>query len=323
MAILTDTPQRQRPSSRTASAPATSPFRRATLAVAGALLDATSRGVRAVPTARRYAPADAITTPLTRLLRARRRTIAMNYAVMLGTTPDDPLARWLARESILNYGRMAIDFLASRTMSPEQARALATARGEEHLRDALSDGKGVIFVLPHFGSWDVAAVLASSFGCKLTVVTESDWLTELVAGSRQSAGVTLAPRDRSLRALFRALARQECVVMLTDVINDGVLSIEVPFFGNPAPFPMGPARLAEHTGAPIMVASAWRKPDHTYHIEGQEPLRADPARSTDENVYALTAGIARGFEHVITPHPEQWYPFHPIWPRLTAPSPRD
>lgn len=323
MATLTGTPRRQSTPSRATPAPASVQFRQATLTIAGGLLDATSRGVRAIPTARRYAPADAITKPLTRLLLARRRTIAANYAVMLATTPDDPLARWLARESIVNYGRMAIDFLASRTMSSEEARALAVARGEEHLRDALGDGKGVIFALPHFGSWDVAAVLASSFGCKLTVVTESDWLTELVAGSRQSAGVTLAPRDRSLRALFRALARQECVVMLTDVINDGVLSIEVPFFGQPAPFPVGPARLAEHTGAPIMVASAWRTPDHTYHIEGQAPLRADATRSTEENVYTLTAAIARGFERVITPHPEQWYPFHPIWPRLTAPSPRD
>ena len=322
MAIPRDIPRRQRTLRRQATQPISTQFRETSLALAGALLDSVSRSIGRIPAEKRYLPADAITTPLTRLLSRRRRTIAANYAILLGVTPDDPLAQWLASESIVNYGRMAIDFLASRAMTSEQARSISTAQGEEHLQDALRDGNGVIFALPHFGSWDMAAVLASSFNCKLTVVTESDWLTELVAGSRRDAGVTLAPRDRSLRALFRALARQECVVMMTDVINEGVQSIEAPFFGHPAPFPVGPARLSAHTGAPIMVAAAWRLPDHTYHIEGQPPLRPDPRRSTDQNVYELTKEIARGFERVIARHPAQWYPFHPIWPTLTRPLAR-
>ena len=318
MATLRETRQERTSASAGSGAPSLK-YRSISLAVAGALLDRVSRGVARLPSAWRYLPADAITIPLARLLAPKRRIITANYATMLGVNASDPLPRWLAAQSIVNYGRMAIDFLASRTMSPEDALALTTARGVEHLRDALSDGKGVIFTLPHFGSWDMAAVLATAFGCKLTVVTESDWLTELVAGSRKNAGITLAPRDRSLRLLFRALARQECVVMLTDVINEGVQSIAVPFFGHPAPFPIGPARLSEHTGAPIMVVSAWRASDHTYCIEAQAPLRPDPRRTTEENVYALTAGIARGFAVVITPHPQQWYPFHPIWPGLTIP----
>ena len=321
MATLRETREGRALEAARSSAPSPN-FRSLSLAVAGALLDGVSRGVGRLPSAWRYRPADAITAPLARLLASRRRTIAENYAIMLGLDAGDPLAQWLATESIVNYGRMAVDFLASRTMTPEDALALSTTHGEEHLRDALSDGHGVIFALPHFGSWDMAAVLATAFDCKLTVVTESDWLTELVASSRRNAGVTLAPRDRSLRQLFRALAHQECVVMLTDVINEGVQSVEVPFFGYPAPFPVGPARLSEHTGAPIMVVSAWRTPERTYRMEGQAPLRPDSERTTEENVYALTAGVARGFERVITPHPEQWYPFHPIWPGLTRPPRR-
>lgn len=298
-------------------------YRRVSLALARALLDAVSGGVGHLPAAWRYRPADAITAPLARLLVSKRRTIATNYAIMLGVNDRDPLAQWLATESIINYGRMAIDFLAAHALSPEAALARTTAHGLEHLRDALRDGKGVIFALPHFGSWDMAAVLGTAFGCKLTVVTESNFLTELVAGSRRNAGVTLAPRDRSLRQLFRALERQECVVLLTDVINEGVQSIDVPFFGHPAPFPVGPARLSEHTGAPIMVVSAWRTMNNTYRIEGQSPMRPSPHHSAEENVYTLTAGVASGFERVIALHPEQWYPFHPIWPALTTPPPRE
>ena len=319
MATLRDAPPATREAADAAVRSGPASARRASLVVAGTLLDAVSHGIAAIPTRWRYTPADVITTPVSRLLAARRRVIAANYAVMLGVSPDDPLPQWLAHESIKNYGRMAIDFLASRTMTPAEALSYTVVSGEDHLRDALKDGKGVIFALAHFGSWDLAAVLAAAFDCKLTVVTESDWLTELVAGSRKDAGVTLAPRDRSLRALFRALARQECVVMLTDVINEGVQTIEVPFFNQPAPFPVGPARLSEHTGAPIMVAAAWRQAGNTFRIEGQAPLRPDSNRAPDENVRVLTEMIAQGFERFITPHPEQWYPFHPIWPGLTTP----
>jgi lauroyl/myristoyl acyltransferase len=122
------------------------------------------------------------------------------------------------------------------------------------------------------------------------------------------------PRAQSLRALFRALARDECVVLLGDIAPEGVETAQVPFFGRPAPFPLGPARLAQRTRAPILVISCVRMPDYTYRLEAQPPLRADPTRPADAAVLDLTAAIAARFERLIAAWPEQWYPFHPVWP---------
>lgn len=287
--------------------------RRASLAVASQLMNGVSWGLRLLPGSLRYLPADCVTLPVSYLLVGKLRVARQNYATALGLDVADPKVHALARQSIRNYGRMAIDFLAARTASGAEMNQRTTGIGYEHYQDALGDAHGVIFAVPHLGSWDVAAVIAEAYSAKLTIVTESDWVTELVAGARVGHGVTLVPRDRSLRALFRALARKEAVVLLADIANKGVQTIDVPFFGKLAPFPVGPARLAVRMRAPILVVYCVRRPDRTYLMEAQAPLRADPAKSEDENMEALTAAMAADFARIIAVHPEHWYPYHPMW----------
>lgn len=284
------------------------------LAAGTAMMDGVSRGLRRLPDRRRYLPADAITAAITVMWSRRLPVIAQNFASALGLPAGHPRVQYLTRASIRNYGRMAVDFLMVRTMTSDEVLRWVAPVHAEYLDEALHAGRGAILVLPHAGSWDVAAAFAQSYGYQLNVVTEGSWAAELVAGSRQAGGVTLIPRDRSLRPLFRALARNQCVVMLADIAHDEIQAVAVPFFGRPAPLPAGPARLSEHTGAPILVISCVRLHDGSYRIEAYRPLRAEAGMATEKAVTALTAAIAADFERVIAASPEQWYPFHRVWP---------
>ncbi|MBF6591094.1 MAG: lysophospholipid acyltransferase family protein [Ktedonobacterales bacterium] len=297
-------------------------LRAASLRGAAALMDLTSHGLRRLPQRARYIPADALTLPLAALW-PRQTIIERNFATMLNLPTHDPRVKVLARRGVQNFGRMAIDFLTVRTMAPADILRWGTSAGETDFNDAMSEGRGVILALPHVGSWDVGAAFAQARGLKLSVVTESNWATELVAGSRVERGVTLVPRDRGLRLLFRALQRNECVVMLSDLANAGVQTMDVPFFGHPAPFPMGPARLSQHTGAPILVITSVRLPDSTYLIKTDPPLRPDTSRSAEDEVARLTAAVASGFERIIRQYPDQWYAFHPVWPAEAATQERE
>ncbi len=283
------------------------------LAGASALMDGVSRAVRVLPARYRYLPADLVTLPVILLASRLRATVERNYATALAAPVADPRVRALARASVRNYGRMATDFLAVRTMTPTEVLGWVEPVNERYLQEALEGGHGALLILPHFGSWDVAASFAQAFGLQLTIVTEGSWVAELVAGSRTSRGVTLVPRERSLRPLFRALARNECAVMLSDIAKDDLQAAAVPFLGHPARFPLGPARLSRQTGAPILVVSCARLAGGGYRIEPQPPLSADPAKPAQEAVADLTARVAAGFERVVAAHPAQWYPFHEIW----------
>jgi lauroyl/myristoyl acyltransferase len=275
------------------------------------LLGMVSRGVRRLPLAQRYRLADSITSPLAWLWLTRSNVSAENFAVVLGAPRVTGYARQLARASIQNFGRMAMDFLAVCSMGDAEVLEWVTTVHAEYFYQAQQKRRGIILLLPHLGSWDVAAAYAQAIGCRLTVVTQTDWAAQVVAGARNARGITLAPRQGSLRVLFRTLARNDCVAILCDVAPSDLETVDVPFFGRLAAFPTGPARLAQRTGAPILVVSSVRLPGWRYQLTVQPPLLVEGA--VNDAVYQATAAIANSFEQIIAARPEQWYPFHPVW----------
>jgi phosphatidylinositol dimannoside acyltransferase len=289
-------------------------MRRVLVRLTSALVVGTSYIVRSLPRRVRYLPADAITLLVGRLWR-RKAVVEQNFATVLGAAAVDDRAARLARASVRNFGRMAIDFLAACTMPADEVRSWVTPVGEPYFKEAIAAGHGVIFAMPHMGSWDVGGAYAPAYGFPVTVVIQGHWLAQIVEGARkyQSQGVTLVALDHSMRALFQALRRNEGVVLLSDIIPGSVQSLSVPFFGRPAPFPTGAARLALHTGAPIMTICCVRIADGSYRILVLPPLWPNRDQPQADAVRALTEALARDFERLIAQYPEHWYPFHRIW----------
>src|SRR6185312_77385 len=99
--------------------------RQISLMAAGALLDGVSATIRRLPVQTRYAVSDQIIWTLGPLLRRVERVAEANFARVVG-----PAAHAVAERSLRNYGRMAMDFLASRTMNADELLALVETRGE-------------------------------------------------------------------------------------------------------------------------------------------------------------------------------------------------
>ena len=287
--------------------------RRLALAVAVALMDGAGAALRRVSPTTRYRLTDTIARPVAAALLRRRPAIAANYGAVLGVDAEDPRARGLARASMRNYGRMAADFLTLRSMSAREILTWVDPVHEERFSAAIGEGRGVILALPHLGSWDVAAAFAHAYGITLTVITEHDWTARLVAGSRSAQGITLVPRDGSLRVIYRALARNECVAILCDSAPEGVQRIHVPFFGRPAAFPAGPARLAHRTGAAILPICCVRRRGGRYRIEVSPPIHADRKAPVEDTVREVTAALAAAFERIVRAYPEHWYAYRAVW----------
>ena len=66
--------------------------------------------------------------------------------------------------------------------------------------------------------------------------------------------------------LMAALRRGEVVALQGDRALGNRGDISVPFFGRPAPFPVGPFRLASASGAPIVPAFCTLDADHRYAV---------------------------------------------------------
>jgi KDO2-lipid IV(A) lauroyltransferase len=187
-----------------------------------------------------------------------------------------------------------------------------------------------IFTSLHFGSLQATeAILLTRTHIPMTAPMETlddPALQAFTSRARSATGVRLVSLEAARRELRAALARGEFagIVGDRDIIGGG---IPIPFFGAPAPLPVGPALLALESGAPIHVAAVRRlggerfagrletilPPDEAY-VAGPGARRA--------RVEALLAAEAAAFERVVADAPEQWWTvFFPIWPDL-APAPR-
>jgi predicted LPLAT superfamily acyltransferase len=82
----------------------------------------------------------------------------------------------------------------------------------------------------------------------------------------------------------------------------------VPFFGRPAPFPLGPFLLAGAVGVPIVPAFCVLDSSFRYRVILPEPLHITPGGERE----ALIAWVEH-LESIVRVHPTHWFNFFDIW----------
>lgn len=178
--------------------------------------------------------------------------------------------------------------------------------GQQHIEQGLQAGKGVLFLTPHLGSFEVAARdYASRFGLPwarpITVLfrpARKAWLAPLVANSRVRPGMSAAPTTLAgVKQLVRALKAGECVGMLPDQVPPSGQGLWTPFFGRDAYTMTLSARLAQQTGAAVLLAwgerLSWGR-GYVVHVEPLQALATDLAAATLQINQAMEQLVQRG-----------------------------
>lgn len=131
---------------------------------------------------------------------------------------------------------------------------------------AYAAGRGVLFLTPHMGGFEISAqAAAADFGAlhgPMTVLyrpARQPWLAELMASARQRPYLTSVPTTLTgVRGLVRALRRGEAVGLLPDQVPPDGLGLWSPFFGREAYTMTLAARLIQQTGATVVLARTER-----------------------------------------------------------------
>jgi KDO2-lipid IV(A) lauroyltransferase len=187
--------------------------------------------------------------------------------------------------------------------------------------DGAFDGRPTIFSSPHFGAIELPALYLAHRSGQTVVgpmeTVDDPPLQAWFERTRGRFGVRVVGLREARRELLATLKAGGYVGIVgdRDIAGGG---IEVPFFGAPAPFPIGPALLAVETGARLAAVGARRLPDGRIAGRLQEiPVATDGSRR--ERIEATLAALAVAFEDLIADAPEQWSgAFFPIWPDLAA-----
>ncbi len=248
--------------------------------------------------------------------KATRANIYDNVTHILQGSPKSAGdSEIIVRGVFRNMAKNFYDLFRAQTLSLAEIDRLVKVEGREHIDGALSKGKGLVFVGTHFGNLDIVAQLPALWDLPVVGPAERlkpEALFQYICSLRANKGFRMIPIDGSLIELFRALRRNEAVVMAADR-NIAGRGIVVDFFGAPARLPDGYAQLSLRTGAPIIVEFSQRLPDNTFAVYLEPLLELGATGDRDADARAIVEKVVAIMERYIGEQPEQWVMSAPLW----------
>jgi KDO2-lipid IV(A) lauroyltransferase len=234
-----------------------------------------------------------------------RRVTERNLDICFPDLTTEQRAK-LARSSLLGLSSNIIDIGRTWIWRPERLlRHITRVSGEDHLRDAIANGKGTLVLLPHLGNWELMSPYFGARGSTTAMYghAENVILDDIVHKARQRSGITMVHTGVSgVRALLKELKAGNFVLMLPDQVPQKGFGMFAPFFGEPAYTMTLATNLLQRTGAKAVCGFCKRLPDGNYEIV----FRAvDDAIYDPDDATALDA-LNKSVETCVLDCPEQY-----------------
>ena len=195
---------------------------------------------------------------------------------------------------------------------------------EDAFRAQLASGQGALFLSAHLGNLDLLRGLGAARGYKgLNAVIHADHVVRF-----QSLLKDINPdyeldlihvRDAdpgTAMLLEEKIAKGECLFIVGDrpPAAENGRTMQVPFLGRPAPFPIGPLFLAHLLQCPVYLFFCVKENGrYTIRMERFADRIALPRGGRDEAMRDWLERYARAVEAQCRATPLQWFNFYDFW----------
>lgn len=248
-------------------------------------------------------------------LDRRHRRVALDNLQTAFPEKTGSERRRLARSSFVRLGRNLAELLRLQTLIVSDWKRKFSVEGKEHLDRVLVRGRGVIFVLAHFGNWEYLALvprLLNFRGAAVVQKIKNPAIDGLLREMREAAGLELFAKREVAGQITDYLRGNGAVAILADQRARQML-IEAEFFGRPAPTTAGPAVLALRTGAALIPVFIYPESRGKYRVVFEPEISIPRKIPVREAVKEITAGFTSVFEERIRRDPELWFWVHRRW----------
>ena len=169
--------------------------------------------------------------------------------------------------------------------------------GREHVDAARAAGKGIVFLTPHLGCFEITAKIAAD-NFPITVLYRAPklaWLQPLIEQGRGQDNVRLARADVSgVRELLAALLRKEAIGILPDQVPGEGEGEWAEFFGRPAYTMTLAPRLAVRPASVCLLAFGERLPGGAGYVLHIRPLPdAEPGEGAARRMNRALENLVR------------------------------
>jgi Kdo2-lipid IVA lauroyltransferase/acyltransferase len=243
----------------------------------------------------------------------RRLAISNLQAAFPLRSPDECAA--IARGMFAHFGRLLTVLLKFSTMSPEQMLARVEFEGEDRVRAAHAEGRGVLLFTGHFGFWEINALVHALEIAPMSVLArplDNPLLHHLLESVRRRTGNSVIYRRGAIRRVLRALADNQAVAILIDQHIQSTDAVIVDFFNRPAATTSALAALALRTGSPVVPVFALPQPGGRFRMVYEHAVAPPPSGDPDA-IRAFTQRCTDVLEMYVRRYPDLWLWMHRRW----------
>ena len=252
----------------------------------------------------------------------RRRMLAELRESLGPEAARDPL---LARRCYRNIWLDGVEPHLYPHLHPGNVGELVGLRGEEHLKEGLAAGKGVLLLIGHFGLNTLTMAGLGHRGYTINQISAPPTVWRKILGkdnvnpfafrrasrtwrNEQALPATHISVFGFLRPVFKALRRNEILCIAVDG-GGGNSWTQVEFLGRRCNVSAGPASLALRTGAAVIPAVVLRHEDGRHTVVMEPRLEVTRTGARDEDERATTQAFMDVLARWVRDHPDHYAGF--------------
>lgn len=222
--------------------------------------------------------------------------------------------RRLTRKFYRGLGQSVIEVFLIPSIDKKYIDKYVTLDGLENIYQGFKNGRGVIFMVVHEGSWELSNIVSSLQGFPFSVIVRDQGmkrLNDILNDYRRQKGAKTIDREFQLQEVVRVLKNNEAVAMTID--QGGADGMHVRFFGKDASMATGAIRLALKYGCVLLPVffSRIKGPVSRITIKPAMQLQVTGDLASDLQVNLQQA--MKIFEGFIEDKPEEYLWTYKIW----------
>jgi KDO2-lipid IV(A) lauroyltransferase len=256
-------------------------------------------------------------------LKNYRERVIGNLSVAFGAEKDLNEIKKLARNVFFHFTLTPLETIYLIAVPFGRFILNIKIRGKEYLDAALAQGNGVIALGAHLGSFTLLGTRLAAEGYPFNVIINEGnfpkFMKSLITYQRRVGQKFFPPKPAtaSVKKSLNCLHRNEILYLIADE-QQRRGGLPVPFFGQIAYTPPGPAIFSFKTGAIILPMFVLREDETKRTLVIGNPIEIERTGDEKKDIERLTAKFTKVIEETIRQYPNQWAWLNRRW-KLSRP----